>query len=70
MSSTPFDESLLRCPDTYQPRQHTELTPDQITKLKTIDDHFNAPNYQLLTLEGGTEKERLNEREMMFLVSS
>jgi hypothetical protein len=69
MSLKPFDTSLLTCPERYKAAPPPDFTPVQITKLDTIDAHFNQDSYQLAVGEGKSEKSPLNEREMMFLVS-
>jgi len=69
MTTAAFDRSLLHPPPSYQAAPEVELSANSLAKLQQITKHFSSPDLELRADETSTERRKLDQREMMFLVS-
>lgn len=69
MSST-FPNHLFDPPDSATLPTPRTLSADETTKIERLIEHFNTPELTLAVKEDAEGKEKLSEREMMYLVRS
>jgi hypothetical protein len=64
----PFNPALLLPPSSYLVEPAPELSESTIATLQQITKHFSDPNLEIRNDETSTEKRKLDQREIMFLV--
>ena len=69
ITSSPFSPELLNSPVSYPAEPEPELSEATIAKLQKITQHFSDPNLEIRIDETSTERRKLDQREIMFLVS-
>ncbi len=70
MAEKEFDASYLEPPLSNNPPPRTpQVNAETSAKLKKLEEYFGKEGYEVAVSMGSGEKRRLNEKEMMFLVS-